>query len=139
MPDDDYTCYVRGLRQLQERLDQNSPFAADAGTLAFRLNENIHAARLYGDDENRRSSRAAILHQLERLTHDALGTDFAALYEGTSETVSGATHVAPAPTTPTNRIGSITGDHNIVMQGDTITINGGILSRFPSDPSDPQK
>lgn len=121
MPDDIYAPFERGLHQLQERLDQNSPFAADAGTLAFRLNENIHAARIYGDDENRRSSRAAIVHQLDLLTRGAVGKGFAELCgpglpanllsDGAEDRMASIT------------FGDVSGNHNMFVVGNSVTLD----------------
>lgn len=125
MPDDIYTPIEHGLHQLQTRIAANSPFALDAGTLAFRLTENIRAARLVGDSENRRADRAGVIHQLDRLSREAIGVAFSSLYGQQAAPASGETRAA----TPTNSIGEISGDNVKVFQGRDFTITDGNFFR----------
>ena len=55
---DVFTRYELALEQLLSRLGKQHARAAEARTLEARLRENIAAARLHGDTENRRAGRS---------------------------------------------------------------------------------
>ena len=64
---DSLTPYEKGLDLLLERLGMDHSRYVEALTYEQRLRENILKVRRYGDDESKRSNRALVVEQLNRL------------------------------------------------------------------------
>lgn len=82
--------YEHGLIALKGCIKKNvNPGDKDAlvefDVLEFRLKENMHRVRLFGDDETRRSNRAEIIYALNQLANHHCGTSFNELCERRSD------------------------------------------------------
>jgi tetratricopeptide (TPR) repeat protein len=78
-PDDVYSSYEAGLRQLLDRLGKSHPRYAEALVYQQRLSENIAEARRHGDTDTRQAERSEIIEQLNELSLAALNLSFSEL------------------------------------------------------------
>jgi WD40 repeat protein len=79
MTHDNFDNLEDGVRRLLERLGKEHRRYMETLTLQSRLEENLNDIRVYGDDENRRTDRARIMEQLNRLALETTETSFNAL------------------------------------------------------------
>jgi hypothetical protein len=78
---DVYARYTAGLERLLQELGRAHPRYQEALAMEQRLGENVSGARLYGDNETRRSERAEIVARLNHLAMETIGKSFNALLE----------------------------------------------------------
>jgi len=76
MQSDVYSPYEAGLRRLLNRMGRNHPHYSEALVYQQRLTENISHSRLYGDTTPRKSDRAEIIAQLNRLALSVANVPF---------------------------------------------------------------
>jgi tetratricopeptide (TPR) repeat protein len=78
-PDDVYSSYEAGLRQLLDRLGKSHPRYAEALVYQQRLSENIAECRRHGDTDTRQAERSEIIDQLNQLALTELDISFSDL------------------------------------------------------------
>ena len=73
---DIYTPYESGLKKLLELVNQGNSDYSSLTVYEQRLMENIGRSRLYGDTQAQQAARSEIIHQLNRIALNVLGTSF---------------------------------------------------------------
>lgn len=80
--------YERGLAELKRRLEvEHSDRLVEFSTLEARLRDNLHQVHLYGDNPGRRSDRAQVAGELNRLAFDTVEVSFNDLKEATAANI----------------------------------------------------
>ena len=73
---DIYTPYESGIKKLLELVNQENNSYSNLTVYEQRLNENIAHSRLYGDAGEQKATRSEIIHQLNIIALNVLGTSF---------------------------------------------------------------
>lgn len=82
-PADAYSAYEAAVDELRERLGSGHAKVEELLIYQSRLAENIKAARLYGDNDTRRSERSEIIHYLNTIALAELKVSFDKIHQDT--------------------------------------------------------